>query len=492
MRRSRGISPLAAGLIALTLIGVGGYLGFTKRLPWHHDYVVHGVFASANELHRNSPVRIAGVNVGRVTGVKRGPAGTAVVAMAISDSGRPIHADATMKVRPRIFLEGNFFVDVRPGTGAAPELHDGGTVPLAQTATPVQFDQVLSTLNSSTRDQLRTLVEQYGAALDHGGAQAIRRGVPNWTGAFKGAAIVAEASRGTQEHDLSRFIAAQAQVSGALASRRTQLADLVVQFNHTLGALAARQGDVAASVAGLAGTLRAAGPALAEVNRALPSLRAFIPEVRPGLRAAPRTLDLALPLLDQANRLLAPSELPTLIASLRPAVRSLTAIEPDLRTLLGLVKPVTDCVHDNAVPALTTPLDDGGLSTGQPAWQELLHNVVGLASGSQDFDGNGPAVRYYGGYGDQLVSTGALPGTGQLYGLSSTPVLGSRPAWPGPGNQPPFRPDVACATQRAPDLNPATRSAPAPRTARARTVDPKLLSTVARVLRAADRGRAAR
>jgi len=214
-------------------------------------------------------VRIAGVNIGRVTGVRREPGGTAVVAMAISDAGRPIHADATMKVRPRIFLEGNFFVDVRPGTGAAPELHDGGTVPLAQTATPVQFDQVLSTLNSSTRDQLRTLVEQYGAALDHGGAEAIRRGVPNWTGAFKGAAIVAEASRGTQEHDLSRFIAAQAQVSGALASRRTQLADLVVQFNHTLGALAARQGDVAASVAGLAGTLRAAGPALAEVNRAI-------------------------------------------------------------------------------------------------------------------------------------------------------------------------------------------------------------------------------
>jgi hypothetical protein len=28
----------------------------------------------------------------------------------------PIHKDATLKIRPRIFLEGNFFVDVRPGT----------------------------------------------------------------------------------------------------------------------------------------------------------------------------------------------------------------------------------------------------------------------------------------------------------------------------------------------------------------------------------------
>ena len=478
------MSPVAAGLIALALVAVGVYLGFAKRLPWHHDYVVHGVFSSANELHRNSPVRIAGVNVGRVTGVKRGPAGTAVVAMAVADAGRPIHADATMKIRPRIFLEGNFFVDLHPGTGAAREVPDGGTIPLAQTATPVQFDEILATLNSSTRDLLRTLVDQYGAALDGGGARAIRAGVPSWTGAFKGSAIVAQAVRGTREHDLGDFIAAQARVSGAIASRRTQLADLVVQFDRTVGALAAHQADVSASVAGLASTLRAAGPALGAVNRALPTLRAFIPEVRPGLRAAPKTLDLAQPLLEQADRLLAPTELPALVSSLRPAVRSLTATEPGLGTLLGLVKPVTDCVHRNAVPALTTPLDDGSLSTGQPAWQELLHSVVGLASGSQDFDGNGPAVRYYGGYGDQLFSTGALPGTGSLYGLSPAPVLGSRPAWPGPGKHPPYRPDVPCATQQPTDLHAAARPAPAARSARPRVVDPKLPATVARALRA--------
>ena len=34
MRRSRGMSPFAAGLIALALLGAGTYLGFAKRLPW--------------------------------------------------------------------------------------------------------------------------------------------------------------------------------------------------------------------------------------------------------------------------------------------------------------------------------------------------------------------------------------------------------------------------------------------------------------------------
>ena len=42
----------------------------------------------------------------------------AVVTMRIQDKGRPLHKDARFKIRPRIFLEGNFFVDVTPGTPA--------------------------------------------------------------------------------------------------------------------------------------------------------------------------------------------------------------------------------------------------------------------------------------------------------------------------------------------------------------------------------------
>ena len=35
--------------------------------------------------------------------------------MELTDEARPIHSDATMKLRPRLFLEGNYFVDLRPG-----------------------------------------------------------------------------------------------------------------------------------------------------------------------------------------------------------------------------------------------------------------------------------------------------------------------------------------------------------------------------------------
>ena len=42
--------------------------------------------------------------------------------MEIDEKGLPIHKDATLKIRPRIFLEGNFFVDLKPGSPSSPTL----------------------------------------------------------------------------------------------------------------------------------------------------------------------------------------------------------------------------------------------------------------------------------------------------------------------------------------------------------------------------------
>ena len=53
----------------------------------------------------------------------------------------PIHKDATLKIRPRLFLEGNFFVDMTAGTPGRPTIDDGDTIPVTQTAYPVQLDQ---------------------------------------------------------------------------------------------------------------------------------------------------------------------------------------------------------------------------------------------------------------------------------------------------------------------------------------------------------------
>ena len=468
------------GALVIAIVGVIAYLTFGGPLPFSHGYTIDAVVQSANELHGGSPVRIAGVNVGTVTKVEPGPGTTAIVQLQISDKGRPIHRDATLKIRPRLFLEGNFYVDLKPGSPSAPELRDGGTIPLPQTAIPVQMDQVLSALNHDTRDSLRTLVEQLGGSLAHGGAQAIAASFKPAVPAYKGLAVLAQSARGTQPGDLRGTITDTERIVAALNDRRDQLASLISSFDVTAGALASRSAQLRASLRGLAATVGEATPALADVSASLPELDRFATRVRPLLRHAPKTLDLAAPLLVQLDALLQQRELPALLEAARPAVASLRSVESPLTELLAKVTPVSECVRTHATPVLTSKLDDGAQSTGLPAYKELLDGLVGLASAAQDFDGDGMAVRYNGGYGDQLISTGQLPSGERLFGTSSAPLLGSRPRMP--DRQPPFRPDVPCTSQALPNL---TASAKAP-AATARTITPRAASGP-RVTKLADR-----
>jgi phospholipid/cholesterol/gamma-HCH transport system substrate-binding protein len=168
------VSPFAAGLIALAVIVFALYAAFVHKYPWSNPYELKAVFSNADNLAPNSPVRIAGVTVGKVTGIGRQSGESAsVVTMTLNSDALPIHKDATLKIRPRIFLEGNFFVDLQPGSPEAPDVSSNGEIPMTQTYSPVQIDQVLDVLQSSVRTGTQRLLQGYGNALN--GKPAIRR-----------------------------------------------------------------------------------------------------------------------------------------------------------------------------------------------------------------------------------------------------------------------------------------------------------------------------
>jgi virulence factor Mce-like protein len=445
------------GIGAIVVIALATYFAFGGRAPWQGDYEIKAMVQSANELQNRSPVRIAGVNVGKVKTVERGPGNTAIVTMAIDESALPIHRDATLKIRPRLFLEGNFFVDLQPGTPSAPDLGEGGTIPLAQTATPVQLDQVLTTLKAGARGDLKLLLKGLGEGLGDG--RALHRVIPLMAPAFLRTAITADAAQGENPHDLSGFIDSGEKVSAALASRRRQLPQLVTDLDRTLAVLAARRQALGDSVTRFDSLLGHAPAAFSALNDLFPTARAFVREARPGIRELPQTLRLANPLLDQAAKLIAPGELPALIAVLDPALHELRVLEPQLGRMLGTLRPITECLRTNALPTLKKPVVDPPLTTGRAVYRELLDVTVGLASATQNFTGDGQAVRYHAGFGDNLVTTGKLPTLAEpLVGLTEEPLIGSRPKFR--DQLPPFRPDVPCGSQQPPNLDAETGPAP--------------------------------
>jgi virulence factor Mce-like protein len=465
-----------AGILIIVAVAVSAYLAFHRGLPFQHSYRVNAIFQSSNQLRSGSPVRIAGVTVGEVKGIARGPGSTTKVTIQIGDQGRPIHTDATLHIRPRVFLEGGFYVELQPGTPRTPALGDGGTIPLPQTSVPVQISQVLSTFELPTRESLRHLLYRLSAAFAHGGAQALRRAAPELGPTLRDVARVARAAQGTAPHDASNLIVSASRVTGALARNRAALSALVTNLDVTATALAASDGALGATIRGLDRLLAVAPPALSALDQALPPLRRFAVSLDPGLRIAPPVLRDVSHSVRQLGALVAPAQRERLLTALRSSLRDLPALIDKVAGLFPVAKSVTDCLTSHGLPILTAQVPDGPLSTGRPVWQDFAHSLVGLASASQNFDGNGYALRYMGGGGTQTLSTGPLPVIGPLAGSSpsSGPILGARPVWLGPGIVPPFRPDQPCTAQPLPNLQAGT--APSDLTPQAATpaVDPQL------------------
>jgi phospholipid/cholesterol/gamma-HCH transport system substrate-binding protein len=325
-------------LILIVLAIIGTYLAWTKSLPFTSEYEVKAVFENSANIRKDSPVRIAGVNVGEVVST-RAVGNASEVTFTVNDSGQPLHEDAQVEIRPRIFLEGNFFLDVQPGSPGAPEIPDGGAIPITQTSTGVQLDQVLAALQAPDRENLQKLLQGYGTALNHRptaaedrtqdpdvqgetAAEAINDSFAYGATGARDSAVVAEALQGTEPHDLSNLIAAQADLFGALSGHEQELQGLVTNFNTTIGAFAAESDELARSVKLLAPTLEQATPALLHTNQSLPFLRRWARELEPGIRELPATIAASGPWLTQANALLRPGAARRGRRSRPPAVRA--------------------------------------------------------------------------------------------------------------------------------------------------------------------------
>jgi phospholipid/cholesterol/gamma-HCH transport system substrate-binding protein len=452
--RSAGLGPFPAGLLAIVIIGVASFFAFTKANPFHDPFKLRAEFETANNLKANSPVRIAGVDVGKVTKVeaKDDGSGHAMVEFEVDERGLPIHKDAELKVRPRIFLEGNFFLDVRTGSPSAPKLEDGDTVGIEQTAAPVQFGQLLTALQSDTRKDLQDFLKEYSTALDKGGARGFNRSIRYWEGAYKNTSLANIAFLGTRPGDLGRVLRGQQQLAEALARDPEALKGLVTNFNRTAAAFAREDVALARTIPALRGVLATGRPALDSLNAALPSLRAFSIEALPGVRSSGPAIDASLPTVRQLRRLFTPAELRGLVRDLRPTIPDLARLNRDTIPFLGEQRQLSRCTTHTLVPFATKGIPDPDFpgQSGEPWYKQGPRAFVGLAGESRVSDANSPQFRVqFGGGPTTIVQTG--PGASQLFSQVPFDLIGNRPARP--NRRPDFRPDIPCETQDPPDLN---------------------------------------
>ncbi|WP_340683380.1 MCE family protein [Amycolatopsis coloradensis] len=224
-------------------------------------------FSRAVGVYSGSDVRVLGVRVGQVESVD--PEGERVKVVLTVDGSAPIAADTNvLVVAPSVVADR--YVQFTKLTRAGNRLGDGAVIPVERTGTPVELDQLYSSL-----DTLAKALGPNGANADGALSELLRTGAKNLQGngkpfneSVRNFADLARTLSGNSQNlfatvdELQRF-------TSMLATNDRNVSEVNKQLASVTGTLARNKDELARALNGLGG-------ALAEIQQFIKDNRALI------------------------------------------------------------------------------------------------------------------------------------------------------------------------------------------------------------------------
>jgi phospholipid/cholesterol/gamma-HCH transport system substrate-binding protein len=234
-------NPIAVAIAGLVLLGLIAFLVFdSANLPiigGGTGYTAY--FAEDAGLQPGNEVRVAGVIVGRVTGISL--AGNRV-AVAFKVKGTWVGNQTTAAIKIKTLL-GDKFLALDP-RGAQPQ--DPATpIPLSRTTSPYDVTQAFNGLGQEV-SQINTV--QLGRSLQTL-AEAFSGTPPYTRAALRGLASVSQAIA-SRDNELAGLLRGAKNVTGALAGEDARFAKLLGDGNLLLAELRQRQAAIHALLTG--------------------------------------------------------------------------------------------------------------------------------------------------------------------------------------------------------------------------------------------------
>jgi phospholipid/cholesterol/gamma-HCH transport system substrate-binding protein len=285
-------------VVALFLLGTGvaAYILSQQRLrfPLIEDkpFTLKVELANAQAVQpgQGQTIRSAGVEIGQIGEVELED-GVAVVEMQLEPRYEGyVREDASALLRTKTGLK-DMFVELDPGEGRP--LKDGERVRLANTAPDIDPDEILSALDSDTRDYLKLLVSGAGKGLE-GRGNDLRETFRRFSPLHRDLNRVTEAIAERREN-LRRLIHNYGLLVEELGDKDRELTRLVRASNAVFESFAAEDTNVSAFVSKLPGSLRETRFALGKVGRLGERLGPALESLRPPFRK-----------LDEANAAVTP------------------------------------------------------------------------------------------------------------------------------------------------------------------------------------------
>ncbi|MCW3016179.1 MAG: hypothetical protein JWO02_3271 [Solirubrobacterales bacterium] len=283
--------------------------------------------ADATNLTGGSSVRIAGVPVGKVVGVKARD-GRFEATIELKSRYSPIPEDARAITRIKTLL-GETFVELTPGSPTAPKLKEGGTLKLANIGEPQAVDQVLGAFDAQTRKEFKDFLADFSVALKDRGNDlnaTIGNAAPTTEELGR---LVATLDR--QQPALRALIRDAGTALTAVGERSGEVQALVRSGDAVLSSTAARNKELTA-------TIRALPPFLRKTRAAITVLGDVADEAAPTLATLRPVAPLVRPALLEATKL--GPQLTGAFRELGPVLTAATPALPALDRTLKAARPL--------------------------------------------------------------------------------------------------------------------------------------------------------
>ena len=329
--------------------------------------------AGVQNLVVGSKVRVAGVPVGWVTAMH--VEGQQVAVSLNFTAYQPLHRGVQVRIRPKNLMNPTY-IQVIDGRG--PPLPSGTRLPATVLASSVTLQNVLNSLQPTTRAQIGQLVRDLDAATAGAGG--------NLSAILSGLGQVGRQGSTTldvlaaQSQELAQIVRGTSQLLAALDTGNGQIAQLATAANSVTGATAAAGTQLKQAVAGLPqliAELHAAAPSISQLSQALQPVSGALSASAANLGASLQTLPGLTANLHQA--------LPQLGQDLSLAPATLSQV------------PGTAAVLDRLLPGLTTALSniDPVLGYLEPYGPDIASFFTNMGQGLAGHDANGNYLRAF-------------------------------------------------------------------------------------------------
>ena len=318
---------------------VAGYILNTRAaLPVHpsSQFTINAEFATAQAVTpgQGQSVRISGVQVGTIGGVKL-KNGIAVVQLQIDSKYKNvIHTNWTALLRPRLgsrTCSSSWHPD--PAVRRWPSPATRSRWP---TRNPdIDLDEILGSLDADSRSYLNLLINGAGQGLSGKGGSELAQVLERFEPTHRDLARVngAIAVRG---EDLRRLVNSLQRLNTALAKNSGQISQLVVSSSRVFHAFASEDGNISKALVLLPGTLSQTTTTLNQVTAFAKLLGPTAANLLPAARSLPAAnaalTALAVPSTPIVKNQIRPFVIASrpLVQQLEPAAQNLDKATPNL------------------------------------------------------------------------------------------------------------------------------------------------------------------